>query len=163
MIFWFFPSPSITKIHRYTMALISIVHFIIFHFKRDLRNKYSFLFILCFYETRAEEMRTLNLHTWHCRYCVCIWHQGSGKNKWKTIKTFAISKLPNLSHLSLTSNISAKTWSNYTSRGCFENVRTRRFQICPWFWKLTKICGSNKYRLLWHLKKILIFNMAMNL
>ena len=45
------------------MALISIVHFIIFYFKGDLRNKYSFVFILCFYETRAEEMRTLNLGT----------------------------------------------------------------------------------------------------
>ena len=46
-------------------------------------------------------------------------------------------------HVSLTSNISAKTWSNCTCRGCFENVRTSRFQICPWFCKLTKICGSN--------------------
>ena len=27
---------------------------------------------------------------------------------------------------------------------CFENIRTSRFQICPWFWKLTKICGSNR-------------------
>ena len=47
-------------------------------------------------------------------------------------------------HVSLTSNISAKTWSNCTCRGCFENVRTSRFQICPWFWKSTKICGSNR-------------------
>ena len=46
-------------------------------------------------------------------------------------------------HVSLTSNISAKTWSNWTCRGCFENVRTSRFQICPWFWYLTKICRSN--------------------
>ena len=46
-------------------------------------------------------------------------------------------------HVSLTSNISAKTWSNCTCRGCFENLRTSSFQICPWFWKLTKICRSN--------------------
>ena len=49
-------------------------------------------------------------------------------------------------HVSLTSNISGKTWSNCTCRGCFENVRTSRFQICPWFWKLTKICVSNRVK-----------------
>ena len=58
-------------------------------------------------------------------------------------------------HVSLTPNISAKTWSNYTCRGCFENLRTSRFQICPWFWKLTKICMSNWAKqnigLLWEL------------
>ena len=55
-----------------------------------------------------------------------------------------IKKIKEWYHVSLTSNISAKTWSNWTCRGCFENVRTSRFQICPWFWKLTKICGSNR-------------------
>ena len=57
-----------------------------------------------------------------------------------------IMKIKEWHHVSLTSNISAKTWSNCTSRGCFENVRTSRFQIFPWFWKLTKICGS-KYKI----------------
>ena len=47
-------------------------------------------------------------------------------------------------HVSLTSNISAKTWSNCTCRGCFEIVRTCRFQNWPWFWKSSKICGSNR-------------------
>ena len=55
-----------------------------------------------------------------------------------------IMKIKEWYHVSLTSNISAKTWSNCTCRGCFENIRTSRFQICPWFWKLTKICGSNR-------------------
>ena len=55
-----------------------------------------------------------------------------------------IMKIKEWYHVSLTSNISAKTWSNCTCRGCFENVRTSRFQICPWFWKSTKICGSNR-------------------
>ena len=55
-----------------------------------------------------------------------------------------IMKIKEWYHVSLTSNISAKTWSNWTCRGCFENVRTSRFQICPWFWKSTKICGSNR-------------------
>ena len=52
--------------------------------------------------------------------------------------------------MSLTSNISAKTWSNWTCRGCFGNVRTSRFQICPWFWKSTKICGSNRAKQKYH-------------
>ena len=55
-----------------------------------------------------------------------------------------IMKFKEWDQSSLTSNISAKTWSNCTCRGCFENIRTSRFQICPWFWKLTKICGSNR-------------------
>ena len=55
-----------------------------------------------------------------------------------------LMKIKEWYHVSLTSNISAKTWSNCTCRGCFENVRTSRFQICPWFWKWTKICGSNR-------------------
>ena len=55
-----------------------------------------------------------------------------------------IIEIKDSNHLSLTSNISAKTWSNWTCRGCFGNVRTSRFQICPWFWKSTKICGSNR-------------------
>ena len=55
-----------------------------------------------------------------------------------------IMKIKEWHHVSLTSNISGKTWSNCTCRGCFENVRTSRFQICPWFWKLTKICGGNR-------------------
>ena len=55
-----------------------------------------------------------------------------------------IMKIKEWYHVSLTSNISAKTWSNWTCRGCFGNVRTSRFQICPWFWKSTKICGSNR-------------------
>ena len=42
-------------------------------------------------------------------------------------------KIKEWCHMSLTSNISAKTLSNWTCRGCFENVRTSRFQICPWF------------------------------
>ena len=41
-------------------------------------------------------------------------------------------------------NISAKTWSNCTCRGRFENVMTSRFQMCPWFWKSTKICGIDR-------------------
>ena len=53
-----------------------------------------------------------------------------------------IMKIKEWHHVSLTSNISGKTWSNCTCRGCFENIRTSRFQICPWFWKLTKICGK---------------------
>ena len=55
-----------------------------------------------------------------------------------------IIEIKDSNHVSLTSNISAKTWSNWTCRGCFGNVRTSRFQICPWFWKSTKICGSNR-------------------
>ena len=54
-----------------------------------------------------------------------------------------IMKIKEWYHLSLTSNISAKNWSNCTCRGCFENLKTSRLQICPWFWKLTKICRSN--------------------
>ena len=49
-------------------------------------------------------------------------------------------------HVSLTSNISAKTWSNCTSRGCFEIFRTSRFQNWPWFWKSSKIWGSNRQK-----------------
>ena len=45
-------------------------------------------------------------------------------------------------HVSLTSNISGKTWSNCTCRGCFEIVGTSRFH--NWFWKLSKIYGSNR-------------------
>ena len=37
-----------------------------------------------------------------------------------------------------------KEWSNCKCRGSFENVRTSRFQICPWFWRLTKICNRAK-------------------
>ena len=55
-----------------------------------------------------------------------------------------IIKIKEWDHVSLTSNISAKTWSNCTCRGCFEIVRTSRFQNWPWFWKLSKICGSNR-------------------
>ena len=55
-----------------------------------------------------------------------------------------IMKIKEWHHVFLTSNISGKTWSNCTCRGYFENVRTSRFQICTWFWKLTKICGSNR-------------------
>ena len=44
-----------------------------------------------------------------------------------------IMKIKEWYHLSLTSNISAKNWSNCTCRGCFENLTTSRFQICPWF------------------------------
>ena len=55
-----------------------------------------------------------------------------------------IMKIKEWYNLSLTSNISAKNWSNCTCRGCFENLRTSRLQICPWFWKLTKICRSNR-------------------
>ena len=54
-----------------------------------------------------------------------------------------IIEIKDSNHLSLTSNISAKNWSNCTCRGCFENLKTSRFQICHWFWKLTKICVSN--------------------
>ena len=46
--------------------------------------------------------------------------------------------------VSLTSNISAKISSNCIWRGCFEIVRTSRFQNWPLFWKLSKICGSNR-------------------
>ena len=55
-----------------------------------------------------------------------------------------IIEIKDSNHVSLTSNISAKTWSNWTCRVCFVNVKTSRFQICPWFWKSTKICGSNR-------------------
>ena len=55
-----------------------------------------------------------------------------------------IMKIKEWYHVSLTSNISAKTWSNCTCRGCFEIVRTCRFQNWPWFWKSSKICGSNR-------------------
>ena len=34
-----------------------------------------------------------------------------------------IMKIKEWHHVSLTSNISGKTWSNCTCRGCFENVR----------------------------------------
>ena len=47
-------------------------------------------------------------------------------------------------YVSLTSTISATTWSNCTCTGCVEIVRTSRFQICPRFWKLNKICGRNR-------------------
>ena len=50
-----------------------------------------------------------------------------------------IMKIKEWYHVSLTSNISVKTWWNCTCRGCFENLKTSRFQICHWFWKLTKI------------------------
>ena len=46
--------------------------------------------------------------------------------------------------MSLTSNISAKTLSNFTCRGSFEIVRTSRFRNWPWFRKLSKICRSNR-------------------
>ena len=52
-----------------------------------------------------------------------------------------IMKIQKWYPVSLTPNISAKTWPNCTCRGCFENIRTCRFQICPWFWKLANICG----------------------
>ena len=55
-----------------------------------------------------------------------------------------IMKIKEWHHVSLTSNISGKTWSNCKCRGCFENVRTSRFQIWPRFLKLTKIFGSNR-------------------
>ena len=45
-----------------------------------------------------------------------------------------IMKIKEWHHVFLTSNISGKTWSNCTCSGCFENIRTNRFQICPWFW-----------------------------
>ena len=35
-----------------------------------------------------------------------------------------IIEIKDSNHLSLTSNISAKTWSNWTCRGCFDIVRT---------------------------------------
>ena len=54
-----------------------------------------------------------------------------------------IMKIKEWHHVSLTLNISVKTLSNCTCRECFENLRTSRFHICPWFWKLSKICGSN--------------------
>ena len=55
-------------------------------------------------------------------------------------------------HVSLTSKISAKSLSICS---CFENVRTSRFQICPWFWWFTKIYRCNlakqNIELLWEL------------
>ena len=45
-----------------------------------------------------------------------------------------LTKIKEWYHISLTSNISAKTWSNWKCRVCFEIVRTSRFQICPWYW-----------------------------
>ena len=55
-----------------------------------------------------------------------------------------IMKIKEWHHVSLTSNISAKTWSNCKCRVCFEKIRTSRFKISPKFWKFTKICGSNR-------------------
>ena len=46
--------------------------------------------------------------------------------------------------MSCTSIFSAKSWSNLTFRDSFGILRTCRFQNCPWFWKLTNICTSNK-------------------
>ena len=40
--------------------------------------------------------------------------------------------------LSLTSNISAKTSSNWTCRGCFGILMMSRFQNCHWKFNLTK-------------------------
>ena len=60
-----------------------------------------------------------------------------------SVKLFSI-KIKEWYHVSLTSKISAKTWSNCTCRGCFEIIRTCRFQNWPWFWKSSKICGSNR-------------------
>ena len=60
-----------------------------------------------------------------------------------------IIEIKDSNHLSLTSNISAKTWSNWTCRGYFENVRTSRsvpgFEIWPRFVGVkeqNKICNS---------------------
>ena len=60
-----------------------------------------------------------------------------------------IMKIKEWHHVSLTSNISAKTWSNWTCRGYFENVRTSRsvpgFEIWPRFVGVkeqNKICNS---------------------
>ena len=44
-----------------------------------------------------------------------------------------IMKIKEWYHVSLTSNISAKTWSNWTSRGCSENVTTRLYTIVFFF------------------------------
>ena len=55
-----------------------------------------------------------------------------------------IMKIKEWHHVSLTSNISGKTWSNCTCKGCFEIVITSRFQNWPWFWKLPNFCGSNR-------------------
>ena len=83
-----------------------------------------------------------------------------------------IMKIKEWDHISLTSNISAKTWSNCTSRDCFEIVRTSKFQNWPWWWKSSKIWGSNRAKqnktnlwswlysrsafiYLWHLKTFL--------
>ena len=41
-------------------------------------------------------------------------------------KKSIIKKIKEWYHVSLTSNISAKTWSNCTCRGCFEIIRTSR-------------------------------------
>ena len=51
-------------------------------------------------------------------------------------------KIKECYHVSLISNISAKTWSNWIYRGSFEIVRTSKFQGSR-FWKLTNNCGSN--------------------
>ena len=53
-------------------------------------------------------------------------------------------KIKECYHVSWTPNISAKTWSNCPYRGCFENVRTSRFQICPLFWKFVGVTEQNK-------------------
>ena len=59
-------------------------------------------------------------------------------NKSKLLKT------KEWNHMSFTSIISAKTWSNWTFWGCFEIFRTSRFQNLHCFWNLSKICESNR-------------------
>ena len=71
-----------------------------------------------------------------CWYCYLWWWTEQFLEQIVQISVIFISnksiikKIKKWYLVSLTSIISAKTWSNWTYRGCFENVRTSRFQIC---------------------------------
>ena len=80
-------------------------------------------------------------HIWNLdRNLICLRLKTYDRGRFNSNKSIPMK----INHVSLTSNIPAKTWSNWTCRGCFEIGRTSRFQICPWFWKLTKIYGSDR-------------------
>ena len=82
---------------------------------------------------------TFSKHPLHVQFDQVLAEIFEVKDTWGHSFIFLIIDL-----VSLTSNISTKTWSRWTCRGCFEIIRTSRFQNWPWFWKLSKICGSNR-------------------
>ena len=70
------------------------------------------------------------------------WHPGQSRvNVIFISKKSIIKRIKERYHVSVTSNISAKTWSNWICRGCFEIVRTNRFQNWHWFWNLSIFVG----------------------